>query len=230
MDSLKVLVVEDEPRLAEFLGQALRESGYVVTSAGNGQDAIQFALTDDYSAVVLDVMLPDTDGFQVLSHIRSRGNRTPVLMLTARTGVEDRIQGLDAGADDYLGKPFELAELLARLRALQRRGSSEPAKLSVDDLEVDPATRRVRRGERKIDLSAREFALLEYLLRNKGRVMTKTLILERVWDDQFVRDSNVVEVYINYLRSKIEQTDRSKLIHTVRGVGYVMELREDVAS
>ena len=168
-------------------------------------------------------MLPDVDGFQVLDAVRGRGNLTPVLMLTARNAVDDRVRGLDSGADDYLPKPFELAELLARVRVLLRRKETGPHILSVAGIMLDPGTRRVMRGDKRIELSAKEFTLLEYFMRNQGRVLSKAMILDRVWEDQFERESNVVEVYVNYLRRKIG----ADLIHTMRGAGYVLERRNE---
>jgi len=224
---LRVLLVEDEARVADFVSQALRESGYAVDWSQSGNEGSRKLCSGDYDVAILDLMLPDMDGIAVLEYVREKGISTPVLLLTARSGLDEKVRGLDAGADDYLGKPFDLAELLARIRALLRRKYADMTKLQLDTLLVEPDTRRVTRGGKRIDLSAREFALLEYLLRNKGRVLLKSLILERVWEDPFARETNIVEVYINYLRSKIERPESPRLIHTVRGVGYVMEVRED---
>lgn len=176
-------------------------------------------MSGDYSVAILDIMLPDMDGFQVLATARGSGVLTPILILTARHAVDDKVRGLDSGADDYLPKPFQLAELLARVRVLLRRKPTEGYILRVGDIMLDPATRKVTRDGQRIELSAKEFALLEYFMRNPGRVLSKTMILDRVWEDQFDRESNVVEVYINYLRRKIGPG----LIHTKRGAGYVME-------
>ncbi|MCW5942707.1 MAG: response regulator transcription factor [Fimbriimonadaceae bacterium] len=224
---MRVLIVEDEPAVASFLGQALRESGYVSESAATGRDGLPRLVSRDVDLAIVDVMLPDADGFDLVAEARRRGARLPILMLTARATDTDIVSGLDAGADDYLTKPFELDVLLARVRALLRRRDSDRSPLSVETLIMDPATRKVERGGRRIDLSAREYALLEYLMRNRGRVVSKAQILDKVWDDPYFRESNIVEVYVNYLRGKIEFPERPRLLHTVRGVGYVLESREE---
>jgi len=225
---MKILVVEDEPRVAEFVTAALKEFGYSVTWSKTGREGAARLKTSEFDVAILDLLLPDMDGFAVLEEARRAGIATPVLVLTARAAVEDRVKGLDLGADDYLPKPFELNELLARVRALLRRRPSDYSWLTLGDLTLEPVSRKVVRGSRRIDLTAREFSLLEHLLRNRGRVISRTQIMDAVWGDPN-GDSTVVPVYINYLRSKIESPGEPKLIHTVRGVGYVMELR-DIAS
>lgn len=207
--------------MSDFLSKALGESGYFVDVVATGGAGVTRLLSSQYALGILDVMLPDMDGFQVLEAVRGRGELTPVLMLTARNAVDDRVRGLDSGADDYLPKPFELAELLARVRVLLRRKESAPHILSAGGITLDPGTRKVMRDDKRIELSAKEFALLEYFMRNQGRVLSKAMILDRVWEDQFERESNVVEVYINYLRRKVGPN----LIHTMRGAGYVLERR-----
>ncbi len=222
---MKILIVEDETRLVDVLRQGLKEHGFTVEQAGNGSEGLEAILSGSYDAVVLDVMLPERDGFDVLKQIRKAGNIVPVLMLTARSGVDDRVRGLDLGADDYLPKPFEFKELLARLRAITRRPAVEPQDLlRVADLEMDPRRHEVRRAGKLVDLSAREFALLEYLLRRKGLVLTRAMILDHVWASTYDYDggSNLVEVYVNFLRKKVDAGHPVKLIHTVRGSGYVL--------
>ncbi|MBS1724485.1 MAG: response regulator transcription factor [Armatimonadetes bacterium] len=221
----KVLVVEDEPRVAEFISSALNEFGYIVTWSESGADGLQRLQSGDFDLAILDVLLPDCDGFEVLAAARRKGMKTPVMMLTAKTAVEDRVKGLDLGADDYIPKPFELSELMARVRALLRRRSAEYDWLTLADLTLEPVTRQVTRGEKRIDLTAREFSLLEYMLRNKGKPLSRAQIMENVWNDPN-GDSTVVPVYINYLRTKIELPGCVRLIHTVRGVGYVLEVRD----
>jgi two-component system OmpR family response regulator len=217
---MRVLVVEDEAKLAALLQRGLREEGHAADVAGTGADAVWMARARDYDAIVLDVMLPDLDGFEVCRRLRADGVWTPVVMLTARDAVADRIAGLDTGADDYLVKPFDFDELLARLRAAARRPPLErPSVLQVDDLRLDPAARRVWRGETEIELSAREFALLEALMRRPGRVLSRLDLLERAWDAWEER-SNVVDVYVRYLREKIDRPFGRASIETVRGAGY----------
>jgi two-component system OmpR family response regulator len=221
-----VLVVEDDARMAAAIRRGLRFEGLVVDLAGEGQEAIRKAGATEYDAIVLDVMMPGLDGFQTLRRLRADGVWVPVLMLTARDAVEDRVRGLDGGADDYLTKPFSLAELLARLRALVRRGPIErPSVLAVGDLQLDPASREVRRGDVEIELSAREFALLETLMRRPGQVFSQLQLLEAAWDLGYEQRSNVVEVYVRYLREKIDRPFGVSSIETVRGVGY--RLRRD---
>lgn len=218
---MRILVVEDEPSIADFVRQGLSEAGHAVDFARDGEEGLAYALAADYDALVLDIMLPRMDGLALLRELRRRGDKTPTLMLTARDAVDDRVQGLDAGADDYLIKPFAFPELLARVRALLRRPPLQMGTvLSVGDLEMDTATRQVRRGNRLIELSPREFAVLEYLMRHPNQVLTRTQIGEHVWNFDFFHESNVVDVYIGYLRRKIDTGSEQRLIHTVRGVGY----------
>jgi two-component system OmpR family response regulator len=221
---MRFLVVEDDDKLARAILRGLRHEGYAVDRAADGDSAVVNAAVYDYDAVILDLMLPERDGFEVCRMLRERGCWTPILMLTARRSVDDRIRGLDAGADDYLAKPFDFGELLARLRALLRRVPAErPAKLRAGDVVVDPATHEVRRGDVAVELTAREFALLEYLMRRGGEVVTRTDLLEHVWDENYLGSTNVVDVYVGYLRKKLEQPFGRGLIHTVRGVGFRLE-------
>jgi two-component system OmpR family response regulator len=216
-----VLVVEDEPKMAALVARALREEGHPTDLAERGEDAIWMAVASPYDAIVLDVMLPERDGFDVLRELRERKVWTPVLMLTARDAVADRVGALDSGADDYLTKPFSFAELLARLRAIVRRGPVDrPTTLEVDDLRLDPAARRVWRGDVEIELSTREFALLELLMRRAGEALSRIQLLEGAWDIAFESRSNVVDVYVRYLREKIDRPFGRSSIETVRGVGY----------
>lgn len=223
---MRVLLVEDDRRVARFIEKGLREASYSVETADNGDNGLQQALDGGHDMVVLDLMLPGRDGFSVLRGIRQAGITTPVICLTARDTVDDRVRGLDLGADDYLAKPFSFVELLARLRALLRRGSALGSNtVVVGDLSVDLMSRRVERAGQRIDLSAREFALLECLGRSAGHVLSRTMLLERVWDMNHDPMTNVVDVHINRLRRKIEYGFDRPLIHTIRGVGYV--LREE---
>jgi two-component system, OmpR family, copper resistance phosphate regulon response regulator CusR len=220
---MRVLVVEDDPKLLESIRQGLKEQGFAVDGAPDGRQGLELALESDYDALILDVMLPARSGLDLLREMRSRHRATPVLILSARSSVEDRVRGLDLGADDYLPKPFSFEELLARLRAITRRPAAEPATtLTVADLELDTVHREVRRGGRRIDLTTKEFALLEYLMIRKGVVLTRAMILDHVWDLEYDGGSNLVEVYINYLRRKIDLGSDVKLIQTVRGSGYVL--------
>jgi two-component system OmpR family response regulator len=222
---MRVLVVEDELKMAGLLKRGMEEEGYAVDVARTGADAIWAGSETPYDAIVLDVMLSDLSGFEVCRRLRDDGHWAPVLMLTARDAVADRVAGLDAGADDYLTKPFSFSELFARLRALVRRGAGErPAILRVGDLVLDPASRRVTRGDTAVELTAKEFALLEYFMRRPGEVLTRSRILEHVWDYGYDGDSNVVDVYVRYLREKIDRPFRQDSIETVRGSGY--RLRE----
>jgi len=220
-----VLVVEDEKKLGELLGRGLQEEGYAADLAARGEDALWMTRAVEYDAIVLDVMLPGVDGFEVCRRIRKDGIWTPVLMLTARDDVADRVSGLDSGADDYLTKPFSFEELLARLRALTRRAPAErPVVLEVGELRLDPATHRSWRGEHELALSAKEFALLELFMRRAGVTLTRTQLLDGAWDLAFESRSNVIDVYVRYLREKIDRPFGCDSIETVRGVGY--RLRE----
>jgi len=226
---VRVLVVEDEVKMTGLLKRGLEEEGYAVDTAGDGREALWLATENPYDAIVLDVMLPDLDGFEVCRRLRDAGRWSPVLMLTARDAVPDRVEGLDAGADDYLTKPFSFAELLARVRALVRRGTPErPPALGAGNLTLDPATRRVARGDATIELTAKEFALLEFLMRHPGEVLSRTRLIEHVWDFAYEGDSNVVDVYVRYLREKVDRPFGMNSIETVRGAGYrLREERED---
>ncbi len=224
--AMRILVVEDELKMAGLLRRGLQEEGHAVDLARTGDDAIWMARATEYDAVVLDLMLPGIDGIEVCRRLRDGGVWSPVLMLTARDGVEDRVAGLDAGADDYLPKPFSFAELLARLRALVRRGANErPAVLEVGDLRLDPATRRAWRGDAEVKLSAKEFALLEAFMRRPGDVLSRYQLLEHAWDYGYENRSNVIDVYVRYLRDKVDRPFGRASIETVRGVGY--RLRDD---
>jgi two-component system OmpR family response regulator len=218
---MRVLVVEDEPKMASLLERGLAEEGYAIDAVANAVDALWAATENSYDAIILDVMLPDLDGFEVCRRLRSEGCWAPVLMLTARDSVPDRVGGLDAGADDYLTKPFAFSELFARLRALVRRGAGKrPAVVRAGDLALDPATRRVCRGDVPIELTTKEFALLEYLMRRPGEVLTRSRLIEHVWDFGYEGDSNVVDVYVRYLRQKIDRPFGRDSIETLRGTGY----------
>jgi DNA-binding response OmpR family regulator len=219
---MRILVVEDDQKVASFIQSGLQQDGYAVDVLHDGTLAGEQARAVDYDAVILDLMLPGRSGFQVLRDIRARKPSLPVVMLTAKDALDDRITGLDSGADDYMVKPFALAELSARLRAVLRRGAPRENVLRLADLELDTLTRTVRRSGRRVVLTAKEYALLEYLMRNSGRPLTKSLIIEHVWDIHFDSVSNVVEVHINSLRNKIDREFGAPLIHTVRGVGYVL--------
>jgi len=222
---MRILVVEDDRKVASFIRKGLEEEGHAVEVAGDGAEAVERA-TDGapWDLVILDVMLPKGDGFGVLKTLRQEGLRMPVLMLTARDAVGDKVTGLDLGADDYLSKPFAFEEFLARVRALLRRGGGGPAPvLRLADLSLDPATREVKRGARRVELTAREHTLLEYFLRNAGRVLTRPMLAQHVWGLDFDPESNVVDVYVGYLRRRIEGQGERRLLHTVRGVGYVLK-------
>jgi two-component system, OmpR family, copper resistance phosphate regulon response regulator CusR len=223
---MRLLVIEDERKTGEYLKKGLEESGFIVDVASNGIDGLHLAMEDDYELVVLDVMLPGLDGWGVVKQLRSK-KRTPVLFLTARDDIEDRVKGLELGGDDYLIKPFAFVELLARIRTLLRRGPvREVEHLGVGDLEIDVIRRRVKRAGQRIDLTPREFALLHLLAERRGEVLSRTQIASYVWDMNFDSDTNVVEVAIRRLRAKIDDAHALKLIHTVRGMGYVMDTNE----
>ena len=226
---MKILIVEDEPKAGEYLRQGLGEAGFVVDLAHNGNDGLHLALQDTYDMVILDVMLPGLNGWQVLQSMRQRGLQMPAMFLTARDQVEDRVKGLELGADDYLIKPFSFAELLARVRTILRRGRSgtESTTLCVADLELDLLRRRVTRAGKRIDLTAKEFGLLELLMRRSGEVLPRSLIASQVWDMNFDSDTNVIEVAMRRLRIKIDEGQDVKLIQTVRGMGYVLEAPEE---
>jgi DNA-binding response OmpR family regulator len=221
---MRLLIVEDDAKLAGSLARGLRREGYAVDLAASGEEALLQARVYEYDAVVLDVMIPQRDGVEVCRTLRGDGRWMPILMLTARDGVSDRIRGLDAGADDYLVKPFDYGELIARLRALVRRGAPQrPTVLVAGDLEMDPAAHTVTRGGRDVTLTAREFALLEFLMRRAGDVVSRTEILEHVWDQNFIGSTNIVDVYVGYLRRKLDEPFGRRLIRTVRGAGYVLD-------
>ena len=222
---MKILIVEDEAKTSEYLRQGLTEAGFVVDLARNGMDGHHLANTESYDLVILDVMLPDLDGWRILQSLREAGKKVPVLFLTARDSIQDRVKGLDLGADDYLVKPFAFAELLARVRTLLRRGAGNAidTTLSVADLELDLMGRRAMRAGQKIQLTAKEFALLELLMRHESEVLPRSLIASQVWDMNFDSDTNVIDVAIRRLRAKIDNQFEPKLIHTVRGMGYMLD-------
>ncbi|MGO4761884.1 heavy metal response regulator transcription factor [Cupriavidus sp. 2KB_3] len=228
---MKLLVVEDEPKTGEYLRQGLTEAGFVVDLAVNGQDGGHLAMTEAYDLLILDVMLPGMDGWRILQTLRAAGNPVPVLFLTARDSVADRVKGLELGADDYLVKPFAFSELLARVRTLLRRGTAivQLDRIEIGDLVLDLARRRATRAGRRIVLTGKEFALLELLARRRGEVLPRSLIASQVWDMNFDSDSNVIDVAIRRLRAKIDDDFEPKLIQTVRGMGYVLEVPEDQA-
>jgi two-component system OmpR family response regulator len=222
---VRILLVEDDETIADFVMKGLREAGFAVEHARDGETALGLATSQPFDAAVVDLMLPKMDGLSVIDAVRARKIRTPVLILSARRSVDDRVKGLQAGGDDYLTKPFAFAELLARLHALIRRATqtAEPTRLAVADLSLDLLTRHVERSGRPIELRPREFTLLEYLLRNAGRVVTKTMVLSHVWGYNFDPGTNVVDVLVSRLRDKIDRTFSPKLLHTVRGVGYILK-------
>ncbi len=222
---MRVLVLEDETKVGCFIKRALEEESYAVDLCEDGAKGLELALATDYDLLVVDVMLPGMSGLDVLKNIRRERIQTPVLILSAQSQIDQRVQGLDAGADDYLTKPFAIDELLARVRALLRRGATEsPGVLQVDDLLLNPATREVTRGGQRIDLTLKEYALLEYLMRHTGRVLTRPMISEHVWNQDFDTFTNVIDVYLNYLRNKIDRGRSKKLIHTIRGSGYMLKV------
>ena len=222
---MRVLIVEDDPKIASFVENGLREAGFTVDAADDGEAGLHMALMVTYDAAVVDIMLPGLDGLSLISTLRHRGIDIPILVLSARHTVDDRITGLQRGADDYLVKPFVFAELLARVQALVRRGSKtvEASRLVCGDLTVDVIHREVRRGLRTIDLQPKEYALLEYLMRNRGRTVSKTMIIEHIWDFHFDPQTNVVDVLVHRLRNKIDKDYPDKLIHTIRGIGYAIK-------
>jgi heavy metal response regulator len=221
---MHILVVEDEQKVASFIKKGLEEEGYAVDVTADGEAGLAMALAGVHDLIILDIRLPKMDGLRVLQALRQDNVTAPVLLLTVRATIEDKVLGLDAGADDYLTKPFAFQELVARVRALlRRRADAEPTVLHIGDLTLDPARRTVSRGGEKIDLTPREFTLLDYFMRNPGRVLTRTMIAEHVWDYSFDTSTNVIDVYVNYLRKKIDAGRASKLLHTVRGVGYVLK-------
>jgi two-component system copper resistance phosphate regulon response regulator CusR len=223
---MRILVIEDEKRIADFVARGLESSGYAVDMATEGAAGLEMLHATDYDLIILDLLLPDIDGLKVLEKIRNRKLSPPVLILSALGAVDDRVKGLERGADDYLGKPFSFAELLARVRALLRRGQPMPERLQVGDLVLDAIRRKVTRGGEPIELAPKEFSILEYLMRNQGQSLSRTMIVEHVWDMDYDGLTNIVDVYIRHLRSKIDDRWPQKLIHTVRGVGYVVDAGE----
>ncbi len=222
---MRILLVEDDEKIASFINKGLKAAGYAVDQVADGEKGLQMALAEPYDTAIIDIMLPKLDGLSLIQRMRKEKIRTPVLTLSAKGSVEDRVKGLQAGSDDYLAKPFAFSELLARVQALIRRASglSEPTRLSVSDLSLNLLTREVMRGGKSIDLQPLEFSLLEYLMRNAGRVVSKTMIMEHVWNYNFDPQTNVVEARISRLRDKIDRDYSKTLIHTVRGVGYVLK-------
>ncbi len=224
---MRILVIEDEKKVAAFIKRGLEQESYAVDTVHDGIEGQHYAEVNEYDAIILDRLLPGKSGIDVLKDIKEGGVKAPVLLLTARDTVEDRVKGLDLGADDYMTKPFAFEELLARLRVLMRRGSYGSPLLEFEDLSLDQATRKGKRGDTEVELTVKEYALLEYLLRNPDRVLTRTLIAEHVWDQSFDNETNVVDVYINHLRSKVDSDPAKRLIHTVRGVGYVLKIGDE---
>lgn len=220
---MRILVVEDEKKVSGFIKRGLSQEGYAIDTASDGMEGQELAEANKYDAIILDIMLPKKSGLEVLKDIKDRGVEAPVLLLTARDTVEDRVSGLNLGADDYLTKPFAFEELVARVKALLRRGGSGSSVLQYEDLSLDPMTRKATKGDEEIELTLKEYALLEYFLRNPERVLSRAVIAEHVWDQNFDSETNVVDVYINHLRNKVDIDDSKKLIHTVRGVGYVLK-------
>ncbi|MBI3681925.1 MAG: response regulator transcription factor [Acidobacteria bacterium] len=223
---MRILVIEDEKRIADFLGRGLESAGYAVDVAHDGQNALSLSHPTAYDLIILDLMLPDMDGLDVLAKIRNRKLSPPVLILSARNAVDDRVKGLELGADDYLVKPFAFVELLARVRALLRRGQPTPERLQVGDLVLDCIRRKATRGGQTLELAPKEFSILEYMMRNPGRPLSRTMIVEHVWDMDYDGLTNIVDVYIRHLRSKIDEGWPARLIHTVRGIGYMLDLPE----
>src|SRR4051794_33880540 len=223
---MRILVVEDEKRIADFLSRGLESAGYAVDHAPDGQTALDLVHNTEYDLIVLDLGLPDIDGLEVLQKVRNRKTSPPVLILSARDAVEDRVRGLEVGADDYLVKLFAFVEMLARVRALLRRGQPTPERLQVGDLALDCIRRKVTRSNESIELAPKEFSILEYMMRNRGRPLSRTMIVEHVWDMDYDGLTNIVDVYIRHLRSKIDDRYPAKMIHTVRGIGYMLDLPE----
>ena len=224
---MRILLVEDDPSVANFITKGLKEEQYAIDATGDGEEGFFMASTIPYDLLILDVMVPKMDGFTICRKLREKSCTTPILLLTARDTVEDRVTGLDTGADDYLTKPFAFPELLARIRALLRRGKAQATtRLTATDLELDPVSHRVWRNGQEITLTNKEYALLEYLLRNANRVLTRTAIIDHVWDIQYDSMTNIVDVHIRSLRAKIDRDHTTPLIHTVRGVGYVLKTPE----
>ncbi len=221
---MRILVVEDEKKIADFIRRGLREEGYAVDAAYDGEEGLFLARTNDYDLVLLDLMLPKLDGLTLCKKLKEAKVKARVIMLTAKGTVKDKVLGLDSGADDYLTKPFAFEELLARIRAILRKNEAQaPTKLKLADLELDLLTHKVARGSKEIELTTKEYSLLEYLMRNEGIIVTRTMISEHVWDIDFDTFTNVIDVYINYLRNKVDSGFRKKLIHTVRGRGYILK-------
>lgn len=223
---MRILIVEDEKRIQDFLSRGLESAGYAVDVAADGNTAIDLVHSTEYDLIILDLMLPDMDGLSVLQKIRNRKVNPPVLILSARDAVDDRVKGLELGADDYLTKPFAFVELLARVRARLRRGQPTPERLQVGDLSLDCIRRKVTRANENIELAPKEFSILEYLMRNRGRPLSRTMIVEHVWDMDYDGLTNIVDVYIRHLRSKIDDKFSVKMIHTVRGIGYMLDAPE----
>ena len=222
---MRILLVEDDVKIASFVTKGLKQAGYAVDHATDGEEGLHLALTEPYDAAIIDIMLPKLDGLSIIERMRREKINTPVIILSAKRSVDDRVKGIQTGGDDYLTKPFSFSELLARVQGLIRRASRgmDSVRLNVGDLSVDLLSREVRRGEGKIDLQPREFSLLEYLMRNAGRVVSKTMILEHVWDYSFDPQTNVVDVLVSRLRNKVDRDYERKMIHTIRGVGYVLK-------
>jgi len=226
---MRILIVEDEEKVSRFIARGLAAEGFAVDAAPDGPRGLELATTYDYDLIVLDLMLPGLSGTEVLRQIRSANHRVPILMLTARDAVADKVEHLEAGADDYLTKPFAFAEFMARIKALLRRGSVDrPSVLRLGDLELDRLSQQVRRASRRVELTAKEYALLEYLMANAGRVLSRTMIIEHVWDQSFDGATNIVDVYVRHLRNKVDDGHETKLIRTVRGVGYKISDEADV--
>jgi heavy metal response regulator len=225
---MAILLIEDEKKVANFITKGLTEEGYEIDVASDGEKGLELAVTGEYEGIILDLMLPRRDGISLLRELRARGDTTPVLVLTAKGTIQDRVIGLDSGADDYLPKPFHFEELTARIRSLLRRSSVEKStQLQIGDLVLDTVSHRAKRGDEEIELTAREYALLEYLMRNSDRVLSRSVITQHVWNYNFDIESNLVDVYINRLRNKIELKEMPKLIHSIRGVGYIMRQESD---